>query len=88
VDVLVPGDDVGGDEPLVGRGVGQEQAADDVADRVQVRLAGPHPAVDLDEAAVELGLRRFEADVLDIGRPARGDEELGGIRQVLLRGRP
>ena len=57
VDVGVAGDRVRRDDPLVRRGVGQPQAADDVADRVDVRLLRPHVAVDLDDPAVGLDLR-------------------------------
>ena len=53
VDVRVAGDRVGRDDPLVRGGVGEHQPADDVADRVQVRLLRPHVAVDLDDAAVD-----------------------------------
>ena len=76
VGVLVAGDRVGGEDPLVARRVGEHQPADDVADRVQVRLARPHrPEVDLHEALVDLGLRRLEPDVLDVRRAAGRDEQ-------------
>ena len=65
---------VGRDEALVGRRVGQPQPADDVADRIDVRLLGPHPAVDLDDAAVGLDLGGLQADVLDVGGATGGDE--------------
>ena len=85
VDVGVAGDRVRGDEPLVRRRVGEPQAADDVADRVDVRLLRPHPAVDLDDAAVGLDLGRLEADVLDVGGAAGGDEhQLGAELGRLL----
>src|SRR4029077_2547803 len=79
VDVLVTGDDVRRDQPLVARDVGQPQAADHVADRVDVRLAGPHLPVHLDDALVDLDPRRLEADVLDIRRPAGRDEHDLGL---------
>ena len=84
VDVLVAGDRVGGDDALVAGGVGEHQAADEVADRVDVRLLRPHPAVDLDEAPVRLDLRRLEPDVLDVRGPAGRDEQLLGAELLAL----
>src|SRR5690349_14292837 len=45
VDVRVAGDRVRRGDALVPGGVGEPQSADDVADRVDVRLTGAHPAV-------------------------------------------
>ena len=80
VDVGVAGDRVRGDEALVRGRVGEPQPADDVADGVDVRLLGPHPAVDLDDAPVGLDLRRLEADVLDVGGAAGRDEHQLGAQ--------
>ena len=89
VDVGVAGDRVRGDDPLVGGRVGEPQAADHVADRVDVGLLGAHPAVDLDDAAVGLDLGRLEADVLDVGGAAGGDQhQLGAQLGRLLALRP
>ena len=84
VDVLLAGDDVGRDDALVAGGVGEHEAADGVADRVEVRLARPHPAVDLDEPLLDLGLRRLEADLLDVRGPAGRDEHHLGPELLLL----
>ena len=89
VDVLLAGDHVGGDDALVARRVREHQPADGVADRVQMRLARPHPAVDLDEALLDLGLRRLEADLLDVRSPAGRDEHhLGPDLLLVLALRP
>jgi hypothetical protein len=89
VDVLLAGDHMRGGEALVGRGVGQPQPADDVADRVDVRLLRAHPAIDLDDPAVGLDAGRLESDVLDVGGPARRDEHhLGAQLGRLLAVRP
>ena len=52
MDLGIARDRVRRDDPLVRRGVGEHQAADDVADGVEVGLPGAHVAIDLDEAAV------------------------------------
>src|SRR5712671_4379895 len=83
VDILLTGDDMRGRDPLVGRGVGEHQPADDIPDRIHVRLLRPHPAVDLDETTVGLDLRRLEPDLLDVRRPAGSDEHQ--LRAELLR---
>ena len=62
------------------RRVRQPQAADDVADRVDVRLLRAHVAVDLDDPAVRLDLRGLEADVLDVGGAAGRDQQELGAR--------
>ena len=84
MDIRVAGDRVDRDDPLVRRRVGQPQAADDVADRIDVRLAGPHLVVDLDDAPLDLGLRRLEPDILDVRGPAGRHEQR--LRGDLLRG--
>ena len=85
VDVGLARDRVGRGDPLVRRGVGEPQATDDVADRVDVRLLRPHVAVDLDDAAVGLDLRGLEPDVLDVGGAAGRDEhQLGAELGRLL----
>ena len=57
-----------------------QQPADDVADGVEVRLGGAHPAVDLDDAALDLGARRLEAHVVRVGRATGGHEHLLGAQ--------
>src|SRR6185369_16845437 len=84
VDVLLAGDDVGRDDALVAGGVGEHEASDSVANRVEVRLARPHPAVDLDEPLLDLGLGRLEADLLDVRGPASGDEHHLGPQLLLV----
>ena len=69
-------DVVDGNDAFVRRHVGQHQAPDQVADGVDVRFGRSHPAVDFHEAALDFDLRRFEADVLDVGRATGGDEKL------------
>ena len=93
VDVGVAGDRVRGDQALVGRGVGQPQAADHVADGVDVLLLGPHPPVDLDDATIDLDLGRLETDLLDVRGAAGRDEQdlgadLGGLLALGTDGQP
>jgi hypothetical protein len=71
-------------QALVRSDVRQLQAADDVADRVQVRLGGAHPAVDLDEAALDLGPGRLDPDAVRVRRAARGDDHLLGAQLLGL----
>ena len=85
VDVRVAGDRVDGREALVRRRVREPQAADDVADRVDVRLGRPHVPVDLDDPAGGPHAGGLEAQVLDVGRPAGRDEDAVG--RDLARGR-
>ena len=50
---VVAGQLLDGDDGLVAGDVREGEAGDDVADRVQVRCAGPHELVDLDVAAID-----------------------------------
>ena len=86
VDVLglCAGDVADRRDALVRGHVREQQAADDVADRVQVRLGGAHPRVDLDEALLDLGARRLEADVVGVERATGGDEHLLGAELLGL----
>ena len=88
VDVGVAGDRVRGRQALVAGRVGQPQAADDVADRVDMRLLRAHPAVHLDDAPIGLDRRGLEADVLDVrGAAGRDEHHLGAeLRRVLALG--
>ena len=81
---LGAGDRVDRRDALVRGDVREQQAADDVADRVQVRLGGAHPAVDLDEALLDLGARRLEADVVRVRRAPGGHEHLLGAQLLGL----
>ena len=63
---LGAGDRVDRGDALVGGHVREQQAADDVADGVEVRLGGAHARVDLDEALLDLGARRLEAHVIRV----------------------
>ena len=81
---LCAGDRMNRGDALVRGHVREQQAADDVADRVEVRLRGAHPAVDLDEALLDLGARRLEADVVRVRRTAGGHEHLLGAQLLGL----
>ena len=70
------GDLVNGRDALVRGHVGEHQPADDVADRVDVLLGRAHPAVDLDEAPVELDLRSLEPQIFGVRRPAGRNQQL------------
>ena len=79
VDVGVADDRVDRGQALVGRRVGQPEPADDVADRPDVRLGGPHVAVDRDDPALHGDPRRLEAELLDVGgAPGRHQHAVGG----------
>ena len=82
VDLLAlgAGDVVHGGDALVGGDVGEQQTTDQVADRIEVRLGGAHAAVDLHEALLDLGARRFEADVLRVGRATGRHQHLLGAQ--------
>ena len=51
----------------------------DVADGVDAGLGGLHPAVGLDEAAIGLDLRFFQADVFGARLAADGDQDFLGF---------
>ena len=88
VDVAVAGDRMGRDQALVGGRVSQPQPADGVSDGIDVRLLGPHPAVDLDHAAVDLHRCRLKPDLLDVGGAAGRDEKEFGAQSRWLPCRP
>src|SRR5664280_924246 len=73
---ILAGDLVDGHDTLVGGHMRQHQPTDRVADGIDVRLRRAHPAVHLDEAALELDLRLLQAQVFGVWRPAGGDEQL------------
>ena len=55
-------------------------AGDEVADRVDARRRRAQRAVDLDEpVVVELDARLVEAEALDVGAAAGGDDEPVGL---------
>lgn len=66
------------------RNVGEEKAADYVANRVKVWLRRPHDTVDDDVAALDHGARRLETDRLDVGRTAGCREHLPGLNLMRL----
>src|ERR1051326_2450036 len=72
-------------EDALGRGdVGERGGRDDVADRVDPRLARAHVLIDLHEAALDLDLRLLQAAVLRHGAAAgRGEDELRLDRLLL-----
>src|SRR5271165_4608235 len=60
------------------------RAEHDVADGVDAGLGGLHPGIGLDEFAVGLDLRAFEADVLSARLAAYGDQDFLGFELLLL----
>jgi hypothetical protein len=73
---LLPGDDLGDDDPFAAALVRQHGWAGDVADRVIAGRARLEALVDLDEAAVgELNAAFLEADVLGVHRAARRHQD-------------
>ncbi len=60
------------------------RARDDVADRVDARLAGALVLVHFDEAAVELDARAFQADVFGVRLAADGHQQRLGFDSFLL----
>ena len=68
-------------QALVSGHVREPEAADDVADGVQVRFGGAHRlGVDQDDTAVDLGARGLQADVFDVGRAPGGDQHLVSLQ--------
>src|SRR3569832_709709 len=65
----------GGDTALGGGGVGQHVAADDVADRVDMRRTGLAAGVDLDRRAVELDADLVEVELAGVGALAGGHQD-------------
>ena len=90
VDVLVAellGDRLGRGDALVARLVRQPRARRAVADRPQALGGGAAVGIDLDEAAVELGARLLEPEVLGVGGDADGDDDvavLAGLDLAVL----
>ena len=68
------------DHPLVARLVGQPRRADDIADRIDPRLAGAQPLVDHDVGPVDDHTGVFEADIFDIADDADGQDHALDIR--------
>ena len=56
--------------------MGEHQPADNVADRVDVRFGRVHPAVDLDEPALEFDRQLLEPEVFRVRRAAGSDQQL------------
>ncbi len=84
---LTAGDVLDADHPLVHRLVRQPRRPDDVADRIDPRLAGAQPFVDHDMAALDLHAGAVEAQLLDIADDAdRQDHPLGRHRERLAVG--
>ena len=62
----------------------QRRSGDDVADGVDARLAGALIFVHLDESAVELDARAFEADIFGVRLAAHGDQQRFDVEVFLL----
>ena len=75
VHALEAGDLLDHHDALVHGLVGEPRRAGDVADRVDVRLAGEAPLVDHDVGLLDLHLGAFEAEVLDIADDADGADD-------------
>ena len=81
---LLAGDFGDRDDAFHGADVRQlRRSQHDVADGVNARLGGLHPAVGLDEAAIGLDLGSFQADVFGARLAAHGDQDF--LRFDLLR---
>ena len=64
------------DDALVGRLVGERRTGDEIADRVDAVGRRAHAAVDLQQAAlVDLDARVGQAEHVDVGAPAGGDDQ-------------
>ena len=75
-----PGGVLDGDHALVGGLVGQRGAVDDVPDRVDAGGAGPHRAVDLDQAVLgQLYAGGLQAERADVRRAPGGDDQPIGL---------
>src|SRR5690606_23708575 len=79
-----PGDDLGGDDPLVRRLVREERRTGAVADRVHAGDVRPHEVVDDDEAVLGLDARLVEPDIVDDRRAADGDQHALGLDRLRL----
>src|SRR4051794_20211083 len=72
-------------EDSLGRGTVRERGrGDDVADRVDVRLAGAHERIDLHHAALDFDLRPFQSAILGDGAAAGGGENNLDVERLLL----
>ena len=68
-----------GDDSFHGGGVRQlRQAGNDIADGVEMRLVGFEEGVGVNEAALEFGLRFFQADIFGERAAADGDQNFFG----------
>ena len=84
---LEPGGVLDGDHALVGGLVRERRARDEVADRVDALGRRAQRAVDLDQAAVvELDAGRVEAERLDVGPAAGGDDQVVGLALLVAVG--
>ena len=80
---LQAGGVLGGDDALVGGLVRERRAVHEVADRVDAGQRRAHRAVDRDVAVVgQRDARLLEAEPLDVGRAAGGDDEPVGARRL------
>src|SRR5262245_52566299 len=81
----LPGDVLRRDDALVSRGVREQVAADDVADRPDTWRRRTHPLIDLHEAAlINLDACSLQADALAVRTPADSDQELVGTDVSVL----
>ena len=78
---LVPGDHLGDDLGLARGLVRQHRLAGDVADGVDAGDVGAQPAVDGDEAALDLHAHLLQAEALAVRAPADGDQHLVGVER-------
>src|ERR1039458_3388074 len=78
--------DVGdGDHAFAGGDVGElRRAGDDIANGIEAGLGGLLVRIHLDEAAVQLRARVFQADAIGIGFASDGYEQLFGLQHFLL----
>src|ERR1019366_10075065 len=81
---IAPRDRLDGEDALVERLVRQLEASDDVPDGAHPGLTGPEHRIDGDDPAFDGDRRPLDADVLDVGRPAHGDEQHLGLEALLL----
>src|SRR4051812_35916199 len=85
VNVLLTGEELGEDDTLALTLVGEHRWAGDVTNRVNTFDRCLHALVDLYEAAVgELNTKLLDADIIDDGGPACGDEHPFDLQVLLL----